>query len=114
MSGRAASALDLNEPAIGFTVPRFAIELARHRLTPAGFARVQGGDLFGPDEAMRLGYVDRVVEPDALEAAAADEAARLARLDPTAFRGTKARVNARAIAAIRAALAEELAETQAV
>ncbi len=31
--------IGMNEVAIGLTVPGFAVELARHRLTPAGFER---------------------------------------------------------------------------
>jgi enoyl-CoA hydratase len=100
--------IGMNETAIGLTVPMFAVELARHRLTPPGFARVQSAAMFAPDEALRLGYLDRVLEPDALDAAVREEAERLRTLDPRAFAATKARTNAAALAAIRAALDEEL------
>jgi len=52
--------IGMNEVAIGLTVPRFAIELARHRLTPAGFAKVSTAAMFAPEEARRHGYLDRV------------------------------------------------------
>jgi enoyl-CoA hydratase len=100
--------IGMNEVAIGLTVPRFAIEIARHRLTPAGFARITTAPMFGPEEAMRLGYLDRVVEPGDLETAAAEEAARLRTLDRAAFAATKARVNEHALRAIAAAVDEEL------
>ena len=45
----------MNEVAIGLTVPQFALEIARHRLTPAGFARITTAAMFGPDEALRHG-----------------------------------------------------------
>src|SRR5262245_16908999 len=53
--------IGMNEVAIGLTIPKFAIELARHRLTPPGFARITTAAMFPPDEAMRLGYLDRVL-----------------------------------------------------
>lgn len=101
--------IGLNEVAIGLTVPAFVIELARHRLSPPGFARIQSAAMFGPEDAMRLGYLDRVVDPAALADEVEVEARRLRALDLSAFTGTKTRVNERAIEAIRAAAAVELA-----
>lgn len=100
--------IGLNETAIGLTVPRFAIELARHRLTPPGFAAVQSARMFDPEEARLLGYVDRVLDADALDTAARLEAERLRGLDAPSFAATKARVHERALAAIGAAIDEEL------
>jgi enoyl-CoA hydratase len=99
--------IGMNEVAIAMTVPKFAVELARHRLTPAGFARITTGGMFAPEEAQRLGYLDRVLAPDELDAAAREEAARLRALDGASYVATKARINERAIGAIRAALEEE-------
>lgn len=101
--------IGLNEVAIGLTVPAFVIELARHRLSPPGFARIQSAAMFGPEDAMRLGYLDRVVDPAALADEVEAEARRLRALDLSAFTGTKTRVNERAIEAIRGAAAVELA-----
>jgi enoyl-CoA hydratase len=100
--------IGMNETAIGMTVPRFALELARHRLTPQGFARIASAAMFEPDQAQRLGYLDRVLPAEALDAAAREEALRLRALDAPAFAATKARINERAIQAIRTALEEEL------
>jgi enoyl-CoA hydratase len=100
--------IGMNEVAIGLTVPRFALELARHRLTPPGFARITTAPMFGPEEAMRLGYLDLVVEPDQLAAAVQEEALRLRALDMPSFAATKARINERAIEAIRTAVSAEL------
>ena len=100
--------IGMNEVAIGLTLPWFAIELARHRLTPQGFARISTGAMFGPEEAQRLGYVDRVLPAAELEAAVKSEAERLRALDRPSFVATKARINERAIAAIRSALDREL------
>jgi enoyl-CoA hydratase len=98
----------MNETAIGLTLPRFAIELARHRLTPPGFARVSSGAMFPPEEAQRLGYLDRVVEAGALAAAVDEEAARLHALDRKAFAATEARTNEQARLAIQTAVDAEL------
>jgi enoyl-CoA hydratase len=105
--------IGMNEVAIGLTVPGFAVELARHRLTPPGFARITTAAMFPPDEALRLGYLDRVVEPGELDTAVAQEAERLRALDMKHFAATKARIHARAIGAIRAAVEAELVEQSA-
>ncbi len=101
--------IGLNETAIGLVLPQFAIELARHRLSPAGFARVSAGTLFNPQDALRVGYVDAVVPPHQLDAAVNEEAKRLTTLDASSFTATKQRVNEHAIRAIAAAMATEFA-----
>ncbi|MBW2445676.1 MAG: crotonase/enoyl-CoA hydratase family protein [Deltaproteobacteria bacterium] len=101
--------IGMNETAIGLTIPLFAIELARHRLSPAGLARVTTAAMFDPEEALRLGYLDRVVEADRLRAEVEEEAERLLALDRPSVTATKARVNAPALAAIRSAIEAELA-----
>ncbi len=100
--------IGMNEVAIGLTLPHFAIELARHRLTPPGFARITTAPMFGPEEAMRLGYLDRVVDAAELDGAVREEAARLRQLDMPSYEGTKARVNERVRTAIRTAVDAEL------
>ncbi len=100
--------IGMNETAIGLTVPKFALELARHRLTPPGFARIASAAMFGPEEALRLGYLDRVLAPEELAGAAAEEAERLRALDRPSFQATKARSNEPALQAIRAAVDDEL------
>src|SRR4029453_2492221 len=105
--------IGLNEVAIGMTVPKFAVELARHRLTPPGFARITTAALFAPEEALRLGYLDRVLDAAELADAVEQEAGRLRALDMPSFAATKARINERALHAIRAALEQELAAVPA-
>lgn len=93
--------IGMNEVAIALTVPSFALEIARHRLTPAGFARITTAAMFGPDEALRHGYLDYVVDPAQLDT--------VVELDRPAFVATKSRINAHALEAIRAAIGAELA-----
>lgn len=100
--------IGMNEVAIRLTVPKFALELARHRLTPPGFARITSGAMFCPEEAQRLGYLDRVVDAGEIAGAAREEASRLRALDMPSFAATKARINERALRAIAAAVDEEI------
>jgi len=100
--------IGMNEVAIQLTVPKFAVELARHRLTPAGFARISTAAMFAPEEAMRHGYLDRVLDAEQLAGAAREEASRLRALHMPSFVATKSRCNERALLAIHAAVDEEL------
>lgn len=100
--------IGMNEVAIGLSVPEFALELARHRLTPPGVSRITTAAMFGPEEARRLGYVDHVVTQDVFSQAVRDEATRLQTLDKPSYVATKSRINRRAAAAIRAAIASEM------
>jgi enoyl-CoA hydratase len=101
--------LGLNEVAIGLTVPWFAIELARHRLAPAYFdAAVVRAAMFDPHEAVVAGLLDRVAEPEQLQAAALTAARELAKLDAAAHAATKLRARARALEAVRSAIDSEL------
>jgi len=100
--------IGLNESAIGITIPWFAIELARHRLSPPGFSRVASGAMFSPEEAARLGYLDAVIPRERLDAVVRAEAERLRTLHDPSFAATKARANAALLAALRAAVASEL------
>jgi len=101
--------IGLNEVAIGLTVPRFAIELARHRLSAPGLARVSTAPLFGPAEALRHGFLDRVVAAAELDEAVRGEVERLRGLHLDHFAPTKARVNEPVAEAVAAALEAELA-----
>jgi len=100
--------IGMNEVAIGLTVPKFAIELARHRLTPPGFARIASAAMFDPEEALRFGYLDRVLAAGRLTDAVREEATRLRALDMPSFAATKARSNERVLDAVRAAVNAEL------
>lgn len=101
--------IGLNEVKIGLTVPWFAIELARHRLTPAHFDRaVVNATMYSPSDAIAAGFLDRVVPPEELRAAGLEAATELAELNPVAHTATKLRVRAAALAALRSAIETEL------
>ncbi len=101
--------IGMNEVAIGLTVPRFAIEIARQRLTPAYFSRaVMTAEMFGPVEAVTAGFVDRAVPADTLERCAEEAARALSTLDMAAHAATKARARGAVISLIRAAIDEDI------
>lgn len=101
--------IGLNEVKIGLTMPWFAIELARQRLTPAAFDRaVVTAVMHAPQEAAAAGFLDRVVPAADLAAAGREAAETLAGLDPAAHAATKQRARAGAIAAVRDAIESEL------
>src|SRR5579859_3948602 len=71
-----------NEVAIGLTLPRAAAEICRQRLTPAHFSRATIlAEVFGPDEAVAAGFLDRVVDAAELTGAARSAADQAAQLD---------------------------------
>ena len=101
--------IGMNEVAIGLTVPRFAIEIARQRLTPAYFSRVvMTAEMFAPVEAVTAGFFDRVVAPEVLERTAEEAALALSTLDLAAHAATKARARGAVIKMIRAMIDEDI------
>jgi enoyl-CoA hydratase len=95
----------LNEVAIKLTVPQFAIELARYRLTPPGLARLATAAMFGPEVAAQFGYLGYVVDAAELDVAVAREVGRLKTLDWRAFEATKQRLSGPVLSAIASAAA---------
>lgn len=90
ISGDAPAKIGLNETAIGMTLPDFAIELARDRLSKRYLTRATiEGEVFSPEGALAAGYVDMIVSADECERTAIDVARRLGQLDATAYAGTK-------------------------
>jgi enoyl-CoA hydratase len=83
--------IGLNEVAIGLAMPVFGVELARYRMPPSALDHVILGETGGPEEACAAGFLDRVVAPEDLLAAAFSAAAGFAALQPAAVAGTKTR-----------------------
>ncbi|MFE7802783.1 crotonase/enoyl-CoA hydratase family protein [Nocardia sp. NPDC057440] len=103
----------LNEVAIGLTIPHYGVEVARHKLTAPGFDRATlTGSLYGPRDAVRLGFLDDLVpDPAELAPRAQLEAARLTGLVMAAHQGTKQRVRAAVLAAVRSGIDTEFPST---
>lgn len=105
--------LGLNEVANGMPVPILAHELARDRLDPRALVEaVLMARLWDPEGAREVGWLDRVVAPEALEASALEEAAALAKLPQPAFGLSKRSLRRRTIAHVRATMASNLEEFQ--
>src|SRR3954447_1150484 len=90
VSGDAPAKIGLNEVAIGMTLPDFAVELARDRLSKRYLTRATvEAEVFSPEGALAAGYVDMIVAVDQCEGAAIATARRLGQLDASAYAGTK-------------------------
>lgn len=97
--------IGLNETAIGMTLPTFAFELTRLRLSKRHYDRaVVQSEIYAPEAAVDAGFLDRVVAPEALEAEAISTARRLAELKQPAFRNNKRQAHAGTIERIRATI----------
>jgi enoyl-CoA hydratase len=102
--------IGLNEVAIGMPVPHFAIELGRDRLSKRHLTEsVQLATIFDPTQALDVGYLDSVVEPDGVIAAAQAQAAQFAStLSTPAFEATRRTLRGPVADSIRAALDDDL------
>jgi enoyl-CoA hydratase len=82
-----------NEVAIGMTMPRVAAAMLRHRLVPAAFQRaVTMSRYFDPESALKAGFFDELVEPDALMTRAEALVSDALLLDPRAHTESKRRI----------------------
>ena len=103
--------IGLNEVAIGMSLPIFAYELARERLSKRHLLRAATqAELYTPDAAVDAGFLDSVCDPDALSDAALGEARRLAELPQPAFGRTKDALRREMVVGIRASLAADMAQ----
>jgi enoyl-CoA hydratase len=97
--------IGLNEVAIGMTLPIFAVEFSRDRLSARHLTRaVLESEIYTPATAVEAGFLDRVVAPDALLDEARAEAQRLAELDLKAHHGTKHHLRGEIIRRMRESL----------
>tara|TARA_Y100000991_G_scaffold203735_1_gene178666 strand:+ start:1423 stop:2082 length:660 start_codon:yes stop_codon:yes gene_type:complete len=96
----------LNETAIGMSLPPFGMEMAKCRLSKRHQTQaIIQAQLYDPDAAHQVGYLDQVVAADALETQALEQAAALAELPGAAYAGTKLAVRRDYIDRIAASLA---------
>lgn len=103
--------LQANEVQIGLTLPRFAIEVCRQRLSPAHLnLTAVTARPYAPHEAVEAGFLDQVVPADDLATAARAAAARLLQLNLPAFTATKLRLRQPMLAALHNAIREDTTE----
>jgi enoyl-CoA hydratase len=101
--------IGLNEVSIGLPVPVLAMELARDRLLPTELARATlGAQIYGPEDAARVGYLDEVAAADEVIPRAKEHAVRLGAASRMAYHGTKKRLRGRTIDHVVATLDEDM------
>ncbi len=100
--------IGLNEVQIGMAMPAMGVQLAKERLQARFLTRaVINAELFTPQEATEVGFLDRVVEPENVATVAISMASHLAdNLDAVSRAETKLRMRADRSAAIRRVLSE--------
>ncbi|HEB90601.1 MAG TPA: crotonase/enoyl-CoA hydratase family protein [Deltaproteobacteria bacterium] len=98
-----------NESAIGMTLPTFAMELARARISKRHFDRmIVHSTIYDPAGAVDAGILDRVVAGDRVEAECLEAARRLAALKQPAFRNNKRLAHEETVHRILSTLDENL------
>ena len=102
--------IGLNETAVGLPLPIIGVELARDRLAKTALsAATLGAFIYDSKSAVKAGYLDQVVDGDALLATAHQTATVLAGYNSMAFYETKKRLRGKTIDYILATLDEDLA-----
>jgi enoyl-CoA hydratase len=81
--------IGLSELRVGVPFPVVPMEVMRHAAGPAVRRLVLNAELLSPDEALSVGLIDRVTEPDKLLDEALATAERLARISPDVYAYTK-------------------------
>lgn len=82
--------IGLPELQVGLPFPAIAHEIVRFAVpAPRVQPLVYAGTMLPPEEALRAGFLEEVVAPDALEARAREVAAQYAALSPEVFAHTK-------------------------
>jgi enoyl-CoA hydratase len=104
----------LNETRIGMTLPWYVIALAEYRLSRRHLDEaIVLGTIYTPRAATDVGYLDRVVAPDDLEAEIQRTVEDLSSLNAEAFRGNKERLHRDVLPAVRDGAERSLDEIRA-
>jgi enoyl-CoA hydratase len=97
--------IGLNEVQIGMTMHHAGIELARDRLRKSYFNRsVINAEMFVPSEALAAGFLDAVVDADALMPTATVMAEQMKKLNMTAHAATKVKARRALLDSLDAAI----------
>ena len=103
--GSSGARYGLTELRVGAPYPGAALAVIRAELEPRAIrGLVLGAELVGARDALRLGLVDEIAEPDEVLGEALAAARRLAALPPATYSTVKAQLRAPALEAMRAAL----------
>ncbi len=103
--------IGLNEVSIKLTLPVFAVELARDRLSKRHFtAAATQARIYDPETARDAGFLDATEAPVTLLDVGSDHARRLAGLPDPAFRNTKERERGATVHLIRETLEDDISK----
>jgi enoyl-CoA hydratase len=98
----------MNEVLIGLTIPHYAIEVSRLRLSAPWFNHATTtGTFYSPEDAKTAGFLDVVVPHAEVLTRAREQALALTKLNMPAHAATKQRVRGAALAKMRAGIDEE-------
>lgn len=101
--------LGLNEVAIGMTMHHAGIEMARNRLATPYFHRsVVTAEMFAPEAACQAGFLDEVVDADAVMPRAQEVAQAMQKLNMRAHAQTKLKAGADYLARLDACIEQDL------
>ncbi|MBM3463062.1 MAG: hypothetical protein FJX76_13245 [Armatimonadetes bacterium] len=97
--------IGLNEVDLGIRFPQPVLDLALHVLPRSAIAEVVLlGRLLNPEEALSVGLIHQLADPDLIQASARTVAREFAGKPPSAMRHTKADIHADLLARVRANL----------
>jgi enoyl-CoA hydratase len=101
--------IQVNEVQIGLTLPHFAVEVCRQRLSPAHFnlAAVTATP-YNQQQAVVAGFLDEVAPPDTLTEVLKSRTDHLRKLHMESFTATKLRLRAPALALLREAISKDI------
>ena len=103
--------ITLPETAIGMELPYTLLELTASRIPPQYMTRVAiQAEVFDPDQAVVVGFLDEVVEAQALDARAQEVAEKLAQLPQSAYAANKLFARKKALAAMSEELDKMIAQ----
>ena len=101
--------IGLNEVAIGMPLPLWAVEVARYRMPPSQFDRAVIGEVNDPERAIGAGFLDEVVDAEAVLVSAEAKAAELSERRRRAVSGTKLRARSQVVQRMLDGMDEDLA-----
>jgi enoyl-CoA hydratase len=103
--------IQVNEVQIGMSLPHFAIEVCRQRLSPAHFnLAALTATPYNQQQAVAAGFLDEVVAPDTLPEVLKSRTDHLRGLNMEAFTATKLRLRGPGLASLRQAIDKDVEE----
>ena len=101
---KAGATFQANEVLIGMTLPHFALETIRERVSTPHQHLVGTASPYTGSAAVQAGLLDEAVAPEALASAVQAHVERLKKAHPASFTATKQRLRALVLAALPAAI----------